>query len=319
MAQNVLPVVASHPHPLRPSPCAASHQGRTSPVPWAHPLLHKSCAQKIPKVLFLRLTSMAKKIQQFLAASLFRSVSSIFKRSERWRSASKCSDLPQAVLDVTPTCVLVEKLFESHPQWKVFQCSAVQGTMLVNQFWIAEHFRQVRRRYSCVYTIANHLGGNNYLRKTFTANRDGMEHTRKIVCRLVWPTNFDRLCPGTGAGACRASDLAAAPNVSAWNSEKVRKNVGLQAIRPLARHGETWRDIRPPFHLTSDIWHLSTQPWGLGALVHPSPTLTVSSASKIIKGLSSFHFKNRSIGGMTIFESIFKKKRPAPSVGKPSC
>ena len=178
MAQNVLPVVASHPHPLRPSPCAASHQRRTSPVPWAHPLLHKSCAQKIPKVLFLRLTSMAKKIQQFLAASLFRSVSSIFKRSERWRSASKCSDLPQAVLDVTPTCVLVEKLFESHPQWKVFQYSAVQGTMLVNQFWIAEHFRQVRRRYSCIYTIANHLGGNNYLRKTFTANRDGMEHTR---------------------------------------------------------------------------------------------------------------------------------------------
>ena len=146
----------------------------------------------------------------------------------------------------------------------------------------------------------------------------------EMVCRLVSPTSFDRFYPGTGNRWClsrfRPCCCSKCVCLKFWQRQRKCWPPGHAATdwRDMAsRQTASWDVFIPVKHLKYGIW-----PHDLGALVHPSPTLTVSSASKIIKGLSSIHFKNirkpEHSGHVTIWVYL-QKKHPAPSVGKQSC
>jgi hypothetical protein len=159
-----------------------------------------------------------------------------------------------------------------------------------------------------------------------------MEHiVGDMFCRLVSPISFDRFYPGTGnrcLSRFRPCCCSKCVCLKFWRQRKCPPGHAATDWPDMARHGETSdRLLRcfQPGETMWKIWNMTSDhiwPHDLGALVHPSPTLTVSSASKIIKGLSSIHFKNirkpEHSGHVTIWVYL-QKKHPAPSVGKPSC
>ena len=98
----------------------------------------------------------------------------------------------------------------------------------------------------------------------------------EMVWRLVSPTNFDRLYPGTGNRWCLSRFRPCCCSKCVCLKFWVQRKCWAPGHAPtgshrqdMARHGKTWRDV----HLlrcfqpgeTSDVWHLSTRPWGLSS------------------------------------------------------